>query len=172
MSQINELEARIAAALDRISAGVGKLALPEPVDTGPIEALEAAEAALSEERIANAQLEERIRALTERQETAHAALTAELDSLRESSDAIEAALQDMRAAHTRLEETSVALRTAAEDGLSDATQINAALQAELDAERAARAADVAEAAAILSALEPKLVKTPEPEPEVETGEAS
>lgn len=156
MSQINELEGRITAALDRIGTSVEALAAPVAEDTTTKDALAAAEAALAEERLANAQLEERVKSLGDKQAGTIAALEAELSVLRDGTSVMEDALGDMRAAHARLEETSHALRTAAEHGAADADQINAALQAELDALRAARAADVAEAAAILGALEPMI----------------
>ena len=156
MSQITELEGRLSAALDRIGVGVDALSAPATEDPQMREALDRLEAELADERVANAQLEERVKALTERQETTVAELQAEMSLLKHGAVDIEAALQQMRSAHAMLEASSAALRHAAAQGVSDPEQINAALAAELDAVRAARAADVAEAAAILGALEAQL----------------
>ena len=77
MSEITALESRLTAALDRIRAGVDSLAV------GPvIDASSGLEAQLAEERVANAQLEERVKALKERQDNKIAELEARLMSYR------------------------------------------------------------------------------------------
>ena len=65
MSDISELQARIANALDRIGTGLDALGRPAP-DTGeePAE-MTALRAQLEDERTANAQLEERVRTIRE-----------------------------------------------------------------------------------------------------------
>ncbi len=72
MSQIEELQRRIAAAMDRIGAGVETLSrLPEPaaVDAEAEGVLDTdLLAALEDEKLANAQLEERIKTLKARHE--------------------------------------------------------------------------------------------------------
>lgn len=61
MSQIEELQSRITAAMERISAGVVNLSVPQVVEQdGENEDLASA---LEDEKIANAQLEERLKSL-------------------------------------------------------------------------------------------------------------
>lgn len=84
MSEIEELQGRIAAAMDRIGAGIGALsATPEATDDGDLTQ------ELEEERLANAQLEERLKklkgemvALKEATPAPVEADSAELDALR------------------------------------------------------------------------------------------
>ncbi len=83
MSQIEELQRRITAAMERIGTGVEALSAPSPATGGDNPTLEAA---LEDERLANAQLEERLRSLKERYEK-------EIDALRaKSADAEEVAI--------------------------------------------------------------------------------
>lgn len=67
MSQIDELQSRMTRALDRISKGVEALEAPqpapEPVDDGSAEEIARLSAALEDEKMANAQLEARVRSL-------------------------------------------------------------------------------------------------------------
>ncbi|MCA0926902.1 hypothetical protein [Ruegeria profundi] len=110
MSQIEELQRRIVAAMDRIGAGVDTLldaSLDASLDTAPAESGgdDALRAALEDERIANAQLEERLKALKERHEQEADAMRAELESLRTTpaDDPESAALREQLAeAHTKL----------------------------------------------------------------------
>jgi len=76
MSNIEELNSRIMAALDKIGNGVSTLAEKAKEPGGPSPELEAA---LEEEKLANAQLEERLRALRARHDDELLALRAELD---------------------------------------------------------------------------------------------
>ncbi|MEL6960659.1 MAG: hypothetical protein AAGL89_17105, partial [Pseudomonadota bacterium] len=88
MSDIESLEGRITAALDRISAGAERLAALEPApvaaDGAPSEDLAAQVAQLTarldEERTANAQLEERVKLLKERQDGKLAELEANVEA--------------------------------------------------------------------------------------------
>ena len=182
MTQIDDFQARIAAALDRIGAGVD--VLTERLSVAA-EAAAAAEpetlaepdpelvAALEDERIANAQLEERLRALKKKHAAELEALQdsagsdpakdAELELLRsevaKQSDMLaqfDQDLQRLRAANDQLRDVNAALRDANAEGVGEPHLINKAMLAELEGLRAARNADAAEADAILGKLEPLL----------------
>ncbi len=76
-------------------------------------------------------------------------------------------LQRLRKANAQLQETVEELRKAVADGLPDAELLNRATEAELEAIRAARATDAAEAHAVLARLEPLLTHANLAEGEVE-----
>ncbi len=148
MSDIDELQGRITAAMDRIAKGVDTLgaarAGPDPET----------EAALAEERVANEQLRARVRALKTRSDAEMADMRAEVEESQARMGQLDVELQRVRRANQQLLEASEALRAANADGVGDADLINKAMLAELEGLRAARAADVAEASAILAALTP------------------
>ncbi len=173
MSQIEELQDRIAAAIDKISAGVEVLATREPEPAEPSEPDPELVAALDEEKLANAQLEERIRALKAKHAEELATVTAEatqdpakdaeLELLRsevgkqaEALAALDQELQKLRVANDKLRDANAALRDANAEGVGEPHLINKAMLAELESLRAARGADAAEAGAILGKLEPLL----------------
>jgi len=135
MSQIEELQGRIAAALDRIGQGVDRLVQGEAPDADELAALRQE---LADERIANEQLKARVTALRERRE----ALETELEDARQTSSEsirkVDADLQGLRAAN--------------EAGVVEPHLINNAMMAELEGLRATRAADRAETEAICSEL--------------------
>ena len=90
-------------------------------------------------------------------------LNAELEMLRAERSSHGAAmsrldddLQRLRNANEQLRGSVDELRAAAEKGVSDADMLNRATAAELEATRAARASDAAEAHAVLARLEPLL----------------
>jgi predicted nucleic acid-binding Zn-ribbon protein len=157
MSDIEELQGRILAAMERASRGLEKLAVAK--EEGPDLSQE-----LDEERLANAQLTERVKTLKQRLETETAEVQAKLDAaeaqLAQSADGqsriakLDIELQRVRRANAQLSEACAALRAANEKGVGEPHLINKAMLAELDALRAARAADIAETDAILSALTP------------------
>ncbi|MEH6675207.1 MAG: hypothetical protein V7666_12460 [Sulfitobacter sp.] len=163
MSDIEHLQGRILAALERASRGADKLAVAK--DEIPDLSQD-----LAQERAVNVELAEQVEALKKRlaDETSH--LRAELataqaqnnsaDAARTQTEKLDMELQRVRRANAQLAEACAALREANAEGVGDAGLINAALQAELDAVHAARRADVAEADAILSVLTP-LVPTAE-----------
>lgn len=150
MTDITELQRRITAALDRIGNGMDRVA--NSADAGLAEALEA-------ERMANAQLEERVRAIKETQETTVATLEAEVASLRDALAATDADLQQVRGVNAELRGSNAALRSANAEGLADAELVNAALQVELDALRALQAGDRAEMDRVLATIAPMLEET-------------
>jgi len=151
MSEIDALEGRIAAALDRIGAGVAQLSKAAPEGADDSEALRAQ---LREERDANAQLEERVRALKDRQENNISHLEERVEKQASALAAIEAELHRLRASNADLRELNAQLRSAAADGAASPELINRATIAEVEALEAQRAADVAEMDAILSELKP------------------
>ena len=163
MSDIEHLQGRILAALERASRGADKLAVAK--DEIPDLSQD-----LAQERAVNVELADQVDALKKRlaDETSH--LRAELataqaqnnsaDAARTQTEKLDMELQRVRRANAQLADACAALREANAEGVGDAGLINAALQAELDAVHAARRADVAEADAILSVLTP-LVPTAE-----------
>jgi chromosome segregation ATPase len=145
MSDISELEARVSRALDRISDAVARM---------PAGGREDLSAALAAEREANAQLEARVAAIKERQETKVAGLEAEVRSLRAALLDRDGQIQRMRAVNDGLRRSNAALREANAAGLADAALVNAAMEAEVAALREGDAARRAEIDEILSRLEP------------------
>ncbi|MDP1577225.1 MAG: hypothetical protein Q8L76_10755, partial [Cypionkella sp.] len=87
MQDIAELERRITAALERIGRGVESLsaAVPMPSDNPTAMLPESDFAALNEqldeERMLNAQLQERLRAVHQKDEAAKSTLTDEISAL-------------------------------------------------------------------------------------------
>ncbi len=154
MSDIEELERRLTSALDRIGAGLGRI--------GGEDAQGLADE-LAAEREANAQLEERVRAIKEKQETTVASLQeqvtdlqGEIDRLREALTGTDADLQRVRSVNAELRASNAALRSANAEGLADADLVNGALQTELSSLRELNAANRAEIDRALAALEPML----------------
>ena len=145
MTDASDLEARILGALDRLGAAIDAL----PDGRGPD-----LSAALDAERMANAQLEERVKAIKDKQETLVGRLEAEVASLRDSLAERDATLARMRGVNEALRETNRALRDANAAGLPDAGLIDAGTRAELDALRALREGDRAEIDEILGTLAP------------------
>lgn len=155
MGQLQELEQRISAAFARISAGVVTLSAPEPapaVATPDADDLTHLTNALDEERMANAQLHERLRHLQEQAASAAAAHAAEVDTLTRHLDAQGLDTQRLSSTVAQLREDLRRLREAAEQGIVDPALINRAMMAELEALRTTRAAESTEMADILSAL--------------------
>lgn len=155
MSEIEALQRRINAALARTAAGLEQLAAPQGGDSAALEA------ALEEERATNAQLEDRLRVITERNAGELAQMQQAHQDMVAKVGALDLELQRLRQANTALREANVALREANAEGVGAPHLINSAMLAELEGLRAARAADVAEASAILSALAPVLSGTGE-----------
>lgn len=139
MQDITELERRITAALERIGRGVESLsaAVPMPSDNPTAMLPESDFAALNEkldeERMLNAQLQERLRAVHQKEEAEKTALTAQIAALT-----------------AELSE----LRDLAENSVIEPEYINQSLQSELDALRAARASEAEELSEIIAALNP------------------
>ena len=150
MSDISDYERRITAALDRAQQALEQLGAGDGGDTAALTA------ELEAERVANQQLEERVRAIKEKQETTVAGLEAEVARLQEALKSRDAEVQSMRQVNEALRSSNAALRTANAEGLADATLVNDAMVSELDSLRAARAAERAEIEEILATIEPAL----------------
>ena len=158
MSEIEALQSRIMAAMDRIGQGVEVLSsAPAQVDTGALDELRQE---LEEEKLVTAQLEERIKKLkaahADELAAAEASAPAGIDTDKLADLDIE--LQRLRKANEQLRASNAALREANEAGVGEPHLINSAMLAELEGLRAARASDVAEAAAIMDQLVPLLEK--------------
>ena len=138
MSDIIELQRRIMAAMDRVASGLGELS-----GTGGGDA--ATQQALEDEKIVNAQLTERIRMLSQRHENDMAKLRETTQSTQAQLAKLDADLQKLRKANTQLSQSNQALRDANAAGVAEPHLINKAMMAELEALRAARAADISEA---------------------------
>tara|TARA_B110000879_G_C11028596_1_gene453918 strand:+ start:129 stop:623 length:495 start_codon:yes stop_codon:yes gene_type:complete len=149
MSDIEELQRRITAAMDQVAFGLAKLG---PVAAGVPDAETLAQ--LEEERTANAQLQGRVRALRTKSDSEIAALRAQVDEGQSRMATLDVELQRVRRANGQLSNACAELRAANTEGLGEPHLINKAMLAELEALRAARAADVAEASVILASLQP------------------
>ncbi len=159
MSELPQLETRITAALERIRTGLdGLQAAPEPQSGADASALEAQvgelNTKLDEEQTANAQLEERVKLLKERQDGKLAELESNVDAGRARSARMDRELQRLRQVNAELRDINSKLREAVAEGVSEPHLVNKAMLAELEALRAARAADAAEMDAILEELTP------------------
>ncbi|MEO9820601.1 MAG: hypothetical protein ABJQ34_12485 [Paracoccaceae bacterium] len=148
MNELEELERRLASAMERIANGLGALGSDPSNDSSAISA------ELEDERLANAQLKERSRKLSE-----------QLDTIRQTAAermaALDVELQRLKKANELLRVSNAALRDANEAGVGDPHLINKAMLSELEGLRASRAADIAETATILGALETALTEAEE-----------
>lgn len=152
MTDISELEGRITAALDRIGQGLD--ALGPKADEAQNEQITALNASLGDEQTANAQLEERIKAIKSKKDTKISDLSAENARLREQVETGEAGIARMRKVSHELRMNNTALREAVAEGVTEPHLINKSMMAELEALRAAHAADRAELDDILAELAP------------------
>ena len=150
MEDISEYERRITAALDRAAQALDKLSAGEGGDSAALKA------ELEAERVANQQLEERVRAIKETQEKTVSRLEAEVASLRTALSTRDAEVQQMRSVNEALRSSNGALRVANSKGVGDADLVNQALETELESLRKIRAAERAEIEDILATLEPVL----------------
>jgi len=151
MSDIGQLEGRITAALDRIRAGMAQQRdAAMAAAAAPVEDASAVQALLDAEREANAQLEERVRVLKERQDSTVTDLENRAAGHTAQLAAMESELQRVRASNAELRELTAQLRSAAADGATSPELINRATMAEVDALQAQRAAEAAEVDAIIT----------------------
>ena len=150
MSDIDALQGRLAAAMDRIANAASTLESAGADDSAALRA------ELEDEKLANAQLTERVRKLSEQQDGAVAEAKAAAQAAEARTAALDLELQRLRQASDQLRSSNEALRKANEEGVGEPHLINKAMMAELEALRAARAADIAEASSIIGALTPLL----------------
>ena len=156
MSDISEFEQRITGALERIGLSADKLGAATDAEPSAeiTEALQKAHDALEAEKMANAQLEERVRAIREKQDSQVADLEAEVGMLRDRNAQIEAELDGLKRVTAELRRLNADLRDANAQGLGDAHLINRSMSAELDTLRTQRDSDRAEIDAVLATLAP------------------
>lgn len=159
MSDIDELQRRITAAMDRIASGLNNAGGAGPGETAALAA------ALDEEKLANAQLTERLRTLNARYDAAAREAQAAKDAADTRVETLDLELQRLRKANDQLRQSNTDLRNANQEGVGEPHLINKAMMAELEALRAARAADVAEATSIIGALTPLLDQLDAPQEE-------
>lgn len=157
MSDIAELERRITAALARIGAGLER---GNRVPQGSDQSAEIADLseALAEEKIVNAQLSERLRAIKDRDAQSSHALDAKIEGMTRQLDVQGLELQRMRKTTIQLREQLRLMREAQEKSLADPHMVNKAMLAELEALRAARSSEVAEMDEILAELTPLILE--------------
>ncbi|WP_323782121.1 hypothetical protein [Thalassovita sp.] len=156
MSDITELERRITAAMDRIAKGVEDLGHPQTdapdTDAAASDTDTELRQALEEEQLANAQLQERLKALHGKIDKKDAETEEELSGLKSALAEMGAALSELKSTSEELRAANQALREAQTGDIAEA--LDAGLKAELEALRAERAAEAAESQAIAAALEP------------------
>ncbi|TCL09683.1 hypothetical protein BXY66_1739 [Shimia isoporae] len=148
MSDITDLESRLSAAIERIGAGVATLgaAPAEPADraedmTAEVESLRRA---LEGEASASAQLEERLRAVTQKQEE----LEAELAKAQEQAETAEGEVAELRA---KVDQDSEA-GDEADARIDELTAKVSELESALEAEKTARITAEADAEGARAAL--------------------
>ncbi|MEM6940599.1 MAG: hypothetical protein AAF943_11665 [Pseudomonadota bacterium] len=153
MSNLDDLQRRISAAMDRVAQGLDQInSAPAGPDPEMVQALE-------DERTANAQLTERVRALKTKADEQAETEQAQRAEIEEKMGRLDVEIQRLRHVNCELNEACAALRDANSEGVADPHLINKAMMSELESLRAARASEVAEANAILSALTPLLEAT-------------
>jgi predicted nucleic acid-binding Zn-ribbon protein len=170
MDDIAELERRITAALVRIGQGLEGVSQPASGGGGaPVATLAdgAAEAeiarlneALDEERMVNAQLQERIRALRDKDAADRRPLQTEVDRLTRLLDSQGLEMQRLKKTVASLREQVRVLLEAQAEGRIEPHLINKAMLAELEALRALRGAEAAELDEIIAALDPLATQAP------------
>ncbi len=149
MSQIEELQSRITAALDRIGQGLEAQSANAGADPSELDALRSQ---LDDEKAVSAQMEERNKRIKEKLDTAEAAVATIEASAEAKLQKLDQELQALRRANQQLRDNNLSLRNAIEAGVAEPHLINKAMMAELQALRAARNADKAETDAVLDEL--------------------
>lgn len=146
--EIENLNSRIISAMERIAKGVEGLSDTDAEDVVVLKR------ELEEEKQANAQLSERVRVLGERQEQALETLQSKAVAAQERVSTLDIEVQKLRQANERLLKMCAALRDANTEGVGEAHLINQSMITELEAIRAMRSAEIAEADEIIAALTP------------------
>jgi hypothetical protein len=170
MQDIAELERRITAAMERIAKGLDRAPAPvdplTPVESGTPGAVATAgrdevtrlTESLDEERMANAQLAERLKVVRDKEAKLRGALEEQIADLMRQLDA--QGLELSRAHRTMVQQGGQlrSLREAAEAQVADPALINRTMEVEMEALRATRGAEVAELEDILAALDPLIAE--------------
>jgi chromosome segregation ATPase len=155
MSEIEELRDRIEQAFAVIEAGLAQM---QPVPDEQIDPAEVAalRAEIAEERVVQAQLEERIRALKDKHDKRVAELEAAVAAERARLAALDHDLQGLRQSNADLRDVAGQLRAALAEEVAEPELVNRAMLAEIEALRATRAADLAEIEAVYDSLRPHI----------------
>lgn len=160
MDTIAELERRITSALMRIDRGLDGLArqaqAPAEPEAAADEQSEVARLteALSEERMVTAQLQERLRALKDRDAAQTMPLEAEVARLTKQLDVQGLEMQRLKKTVVSLREQLRSMTDAMAEDRVEPHLINKAMLTELEALRALRSAEAAELDEIILALDP------------------
>lgn len=171
MQEITELERRITAALDRIGRGLDNIPAAVAVAAPAVAAVGGAtgggevagdrgalQAALEEERTAVAQLQERLKAVKDRELVIQSQMTEKIEKLTRQLDVQGLELQRMRKTSITLREQLRVLREAQAAGSAEPHLLNKAMLAELDALRATRLSEMAELDELSAALDDHLTE--------------
>jgi chromosome segregation ATPase len=152
MDDLTEIRSRLLDALATIETGLDRLHAQAEAGDGadPV----ALAAALEDERVVTAQLEQRVRTLKERQDQRLAALDGQIMAQRDQIAALDAELQRLRQANADLRDVAGQMRSALSEAVAEPELVNRAMLAEIEALRATRAADMAEVNAVLAELKP------------------
>jgi hypothetical protein len=153
MNNLLELEQRLSTALDRISSSIESVSVHH-LATEDLSTNNALQMQLDEERMLSAQLNERLRAVKEKDAQSQVQFEDKIAEMALMLDTQGAELKRMRSTNAQLHEVLRILREAAEHGLPDPHLVNRAMQAELDALRATRLTEVAQMDEILAELAP------------------
>lgn len=155
MSNIAELERRIIAALERIDSSVDGFDASAAAAGGADDAeIAALRDTLEAEKLANAQLEERVSAIKQKQETTVKEMDEKIKTLTTDLAKHEADAKKLLNVNAQLRESNDALREANENQVGDAHLINKSMQTELESLRTTRKADMAELETIMAELKP------------------
>lgn len=163
MTELAELEKRIAEAIQRIRAGVEGLQPAPEVEMVPADEADALASQLSEVTAALTEATEALEAERARASELETALQAALDEAQStpavpdlSNDlaATEAELRSVQATVQELQSANAALRQSAMDHISDPELINRSLAADLEAVQIARLSELRDIDAILATLDP------------------
>jgi cell division protein FtsB len=153
MSDISEYEQRITSALERIAKGIDQLGAQDAGAQGSGDE-DSLREDLEAERAANAQLQERVRAIRVKKDAVIAALGQQVEKLQQDTDGRAADVQRLENINSQLRENNHALREANLGGIGDPLLVNKAMKTELESLRISRDGDRAELDAILSELKP------------------
>ncbi|WP_145953373.1 hypothetical protein [Oceaniglobus indicus] len=153
MNDLTELERRVSAALDRIATHVDQLEraqpAPEPEPESDLPPAAELMADLEAERAVTAQLEERVRAIRDKQDNQVGILQSDLSLARDR-------IAQLETENAALRDDATAAVAKKDDSGGDDTE---KLREELETLRAERKAERAELNALLSALKPIVEET-------------
>ncbi|CUX81993.1 MAG: putative transmembrane and coiled-coil 2 protein [Roseibaca calidilacus] len=154
MTDIEKIETRLSRALDRIAAAAGKLATPAAPAAPEDEDATRLRAELEAERAKTAQLNERVNAVRQRQDSSVASMERRLARMTEQLDLQSLEMLRLKKANSKLIEANRQLREGREAQVIEPSAINRSLVAELEALRAERASELAEMEDVLGELKP------------------